>query len=119
MFDSASPIPRLSPAASCTLGRIKAARTAELALTHAAAGEKGLLYRELLMWVLGEYADGQVASLKRCYLSLPFAAKNLRKAVVHLEQRGYLLGVVAAGDRRKTCLLPTPRLLELVETLPP
>lgn len=91
--------------------KLRAARQLEAMLTIAVTGQSSLMYRELLVWVLSEHHAGRPTSLKRCYLSLPFSEKNLRKAVKMLEDNGYLLLYTADGDRRKTLLSPTPNLL--------
>jgi len=82
-----------------------------MTLTVAVTGESSLKYRELLVWVLTEHHSGRPTSLKRCYLSLPFSEKNLRKAVKLLEDKGYIALYTADGDRRKTLILPTSALL--------
>lgn len=91
--------------------RLRAARQLEAMLTIAVTGQSSLMYRELLVWVLAEHHAGRPTSLKRCYLSLPFSEKNLRKAVKMLEDLGYLSLFTADGDRRKTLLSPTRNLL--------
>lgn len=91
--------------------KLRAARQLEAMLTIAVTGQSSLMYRELLVWVLAEHHAGRPTSLKRCYLSLPFSEKNLRKAVKMLENNGYLSLFTADGDRRKTLLSPTSNLL--------
>lgn len=91
--------------------KLRAARQLEAMLTIAVTGQSSLMYRELLVWVLSEHHAGRPTSLKRCYLSLPFSEKNLRKAVKMLEDNGYLSLYTADGDRRKTLLSPTRNLL--------
>ena len=91
--------------------KLRAARQLEMTLTVAVTGESSLMYRELLVWVLTEHQSGRPTSLKRCYLSLPFSEKNLRKAVKLLEDKGYIALYTADGDRRKTLILPTSALL--------
>jgi hypothetical protein len=91
--------------------KLRAARQLEMTLTVAVTGQSSLMYRELLVWVLTEHHSGRPTSLKRCYLSLPFSEKNLRKAVKLLEDKGYIALYTADGDRRKTLILPTSALL--------
>ena len=91
--------------------KLRAARQLEAMLTIAVTGQSSLMYRELLVWVLAEHHAGRPTSLKRCYLSLPFSEKNLRKAVKMLEDNGYLSLFTADGDRRKTLISPTHNLL--------
>lgn len=94
--------------------RLRAAREFELRLTSLVTGQPSLMYRELLLWVLIEYHAGRPTTLKRCYLSLPFAEKNLRRAVKILEANGFVLLYLAEADKRKTIILPTTSLLAKV-----
>lgn len=96
------------------IGRLRSAREFENRLTSLVAGQQSLMYRELLLWVLTEHQAGRPTTLKRCYLSLPFAEKNLRRAVKDLQSRGYVFLYLADDDKRKTFLLPTAALIEAV-----